>query len=154
MDMEQLFKKLPRDLQWEILSVFVGTHVVRNGKLRRKLTYSTSQDGTLLRQVGDELLPVINGLRVRQHYDWNYDRDDNIRWHVRWVDHPPIKFYEDNISGDTIYGYKVLIDTFPLWELHHPNYKVENSVFLPPFVKHDFPSYPHTNKKRRLPLPR
>ena len=35
--MDQLFKALPRDLQWEVLADFVGTHVVRNGKLLRKL---------------------------------------------------------------------------------------------------------------------
>ena len=35
--MDELFKALPRDLQWEILSEFVGTHVVRNGKLMRKM---------------------------------------------------------------------------------------------------------------------
>jgi hypothetical protein len=35
--MDQLFKALPRDLQWEILVDFVGTHTVRNGKLMRKL---------------------------------------------------------------------------------------------------------------------
>ena len=38
MNMDKLFKALPRDLQWEILSEFVGTHVVRNGKLMRKMT--------------------------------------------------------------------------------------------------------------------
>jgi hypothetical protein len=36
--MDQLFKALPRDLQWEILTEFVGTHTVRNGKLLRKIT--------------------------------------------------------------------------------------------------------------------
>ena len=36
--MDQLFKALPEVLQWEILSEFVGTHVVRYKKLRRKFT--------------------------------------------------------------------------------------------------------------------
>ena len=36
--MDNLFKALPSDLQWEILQDFVGTHVVRNGKLMRKMT--------------------------------------------------------------------------------------------------------------------
>ena len=39
--MDNLFLKLPRDLQWEILTEFVGTHVVRNGKLMRKLPTMT-----------------------------------------------------------------------------------------------------------------
>ena len=37
--MDSLFKALPRDLQWEILENFVGTHIVRNGRLRRKLIF-------------------------------------------------------------------------------------------------------------------
>jgi hypothetical protein len=37
MSIDQLFNALPRDLQWEILSEFVGTHAVRKGKLMRKL---------------------------------------------------------------------------------------------------------------------
>jgi hypothetical protein len=35
--MEKLFRSLPTELQWEILCVFVGSHVVRNNKLRRRL---------------------------------------------------------------------------------------------------------------------
>jgi hypothetical protein len=37
--MDKLFKSLPTELQWEIMEKFVGTHVVRNGKLRRKLRH-------------------------------------------------------------------------------------------------------------------
>ena len=37
MDMNQLFMALPSDLQYEVLAEFVGTHVVRKGKLLRKL---------------------------------------------------------------------------------------------------------------------
>jgi hypothetical protein len=36
--MEKLFRNLPTDLQWHVLQNFVGTPVVRNGKLLRKLT--------------------------------------------------------------------------------------------------------------------
>lgn len=35
--MDQLFMALPCDLQWEVLSKFVGSHAVRNGRLKRKL---------------------------------------------------------------------------------------------------------------------
>ena len=34
--MDQLFKALPQDLQWEVLTEFTGTHSVRNGKLIKK----------------------------------------------------------------------------------------------------------------------
>lgn len=39
MNIAQLFKALPRDLQWEVLCNFVGSHSVRKGKLIRKLVF-------------------------------------------------------------------------------------------------------------------
>jgi len=39
MSMDQLFKALPRDLQWEILSEYVGSHSVRKGKLMTKMVF-------------------------------------------------------------------------------------------------------------------
>ena len=36
MEMEQLLKALPRDLQWHILAEFVGSHAVRKGRLMKK----------------------------------------------------------------------------------------------------------------------
>lgn len=148
--MEKLFKNLPRDLQWHVLQNFVGTHVVRNGKLLRKLAYYTDHDGSLMRRVGNESLLVVNGVKqARRPHDWRYDRDENIRYHIRITDDYPIRFYEDVISGDTIYGYNRLYDDFyPVWELHFPTYKVGDAVVaLPSFVKKVYPSYPYTNKK-------
>ena len=37
MNMDKLFKALPRDLQWEVLTVFVGSHAVRKGQLIQKI---------------------------------------------------------------------------------------------------------------------
>ena len=148
---DQLFIKLPRDLQWEVLADFIGTHVVRNGKLRRKIAYFTAQDGSLTRQLTDNtLLPVVNGLRVREHYDWDYHRPENIRWHIRLIGNIQMKFYEDDKSGDTIYGYSILKDDYyPVWELHFPTYKVNVPTLLFPFMKTMYPSYPHTDKKKK-----
>ena len=39
MSMEKLFKDLPRDLQWEILTEFVGSHSVRKGKIIQKIVF-------------------------------------------------------------------------------------------------------------------
>lgn len=39
--MDQLFKALPRDLQWHILVYFVGSHSVRKGKLMKKLEFGS-----------------------------------------------------------------------------------------------------------------
>lgn len=41
MDIEQLFKALPRDLQWFILVEFVGSHSVRKGKLIKKMVFGS-----------------------------------------------------------------------------------------------------------------
>ena len=147
--MEKLFRNLPTDLQWHVLQNFVGTHVVRNGKLLRKLTYYTAHDGSLMRQVGNESLLVVNGMKQRRRpHDWSYDKDENIRYHIRLRDLPTIRFYEDNISGDTIYGYNKMYEgIYPVWELHFPTYKVADELVLPSFVKKVYPSYPYTNKK-------
>ena len=56
MTTDELFIKLPRDLQWEILETFVGTHIVRNGKLMRKMT------GRIQAQLLDKM-PMVFGSR-------------------------------------------------------------------------------------------
>ena len=137
--MDQLFKALPRDLQWEVLTEFTGTHVVRYGKLMRKIAYNHD-------------LPVK---RVRQRLSWLYDRHDDIQHYVRFNTDTQMKFCEDAVSGETIYCYRKVIDDLPLWELQFTALpRAEDSVTLPPFEKHTYPSYPYTAKKRRIPLTR
>ena len=154
MDMDQLFKALPRDLQWEVLTEFTGTHTVRKGKLRRKIVYSMV-GGKLMRQLEDNtFIPVVHGLKVRQRLAWLYDPHDNIQHYVRFYIDTQMKFCEDAITGETIYCYRKVIDDLPLWELQFRTTRAEDAVTLPPFIKHDCPSYPHTDKKRKIPLPR
>jgi hypothetical protein len=141
MNMDKLFKALPRDLQWEVLSEFVGTHVVRNGKLIRKIAHTIGGG-------------VVTGQRVRQRLSWLYDRHDNIQHYVRFYTNEQMKFCEDAITGDTIYCYRKIIDDLPLWEVQFTSPRAEDTITLPPFVKHTYPSYPYTNKKRRIPLTR
>lgn len=136
MNMDKLFKALPRDLQWEVLTEFVGTHVVRNGKLIRKIVYNHT-------------LPAKS---VRQRLSWLYDRHDNLQHYVRFYKDTQMKFCEDAITGDTIYCYRKVIDDLPLWEIQFTPPRAEDAITLPPFVKHTYPSYPYTEKKRRIPL--
>ena len=140
MNMYKLFKALPRDLQWEVLTEFVGTHVVRGGKLMRKISRKISYN---------HVLPVK---RVRQYHFWLYDRYDNIQQHVRFYDDTPMKFCEDAHSGETIYCYRKIIEDIVLWEIQFTTPRAEDAITLPPFVKHTYPSYPYTAKKRRIPL--
>lgn len=139
MNMEQLFRNLPTDLQWEVLAEFVGTHVVRNGKLRRKMSYTMG----LMRQ------------RVRTCLSWLPDRQLEARpRYIRFttlISHP-VQFCDDGITGDTIFCYRKIVDYHTLWEVHYPLPRAEDAITLPPFVKHAYPSYPYTDKKRRIPL--
>jgi hypothetical protein len=151
--MDKLFNALPRDLQWEVLTEFLGTHVVRYGKLMRKIVYTTTPDGSISRQTGNTYFPVVSGTRVRQRLSWLYDRHDNIQHYIRFYSDTPMKFCEDAISGETIYCYRKVIDDLPLWELQFTPVR-DTATTLPPFVKNVYPSYPHTDKKRRIPLVR
>jgi len=155
--MDLLFKALPRDLQWEILSEFVGTHVVRNGKLMRKIVY-VMMNGKLMRQLEDtKVLPIINPIRVRQRLEWMNDlvidaRPKYIRFTT--LNQQMIKFCDDGITRDTIFCYRKIVDNHRLWEVQYPTPRAGDAVTLPPFVKHTFMAYEHTNKKRRIPLVR
>jgi hypothetical protein len=155
--MEQLFKALPRDLQWEVLTEFVGTHVVRKGKLRRKIVYGMI-NGKVVRQLEDTtVLPVITIIRVRQRLGWLFDIPEIARpQHIRFttLGNRQMQFCYDGVSGDTIFGYRKIVDYHTLWEMQYPATRTEDTVTLPRFVKHEYPSYPFTNKKRRIPLGR
>ena len=157
MNMWQLFKALPRDLQWEILSEFVGTHVVRNGKLMRKIIY-VMMNGRLMRQLEDnKVLPIINTIRLRHRLAWLNElvidaRPKYIRFNT--LNQQMIKFCHDGITGDTIFCYRKIVDNQRLWEVQYPTFRAEDAISLPPFVKHESPSYPYTNKKRRISLVR
>jgi len=153
--MDLLFKALPRDLQWEILTEFVGTHAVRNGKLMRKIVYiKTASDDINGRQMAyNKVLPIINPVRVRQRLSWLHDRDDVGAQYVRFFTDTKMKFCEDTITGNTIFCYRKVRDYTVLWKADFTHRTVDD-VILAPFVKHSYPSYEYTNKKRRIPLVR
>jgi hypothetical protein len=152
--MEQIFKALPRDLQWEILSVFVGTHVVRNGKLMRKMTGETQM--RLLNTMRN-----MGGLYIKQHIylipirSWLAYDGTNAQCQIcgRWCICFNTKFLllakhnmyvylftkTDNKCDIMSYRYLIFNRDYLV--------TIDNSVVLQPFVKHDYPSYPYTNKK-------
>ena len=155
MDMDQLFKALPCDLQWEVLSEFVGTHAVRKGKLRRKIVYGMA-GGKLMRQLDNNtFIPVVNGLKGRQRLAWLFDIPEVARpQYIRFttLGNRQMQFCYDGVSGDTIFGYRKTVDFHTLWEMQYPVTRVEDIVTIPHFTQNVYPSYPHTNKKRRIPL--
>ena len=142
-NMDQLFKKLPRDLQWKILVEFLGTHVVRNGKLMRKIVF-TIRDGVTVRHIGrDDYLPVVNPTRIRETLSWLYksrhgDPDygdprpfyipfyipffsgENFDPYAYTEKRGQMKFYADARTGETLYGYRKVIGCQLLWVIYSP----------------------------------
>ena len=143
--MDQLFKALPSDLQWEILSDFVGTHVVRNGKLMRKMSVEIQKElarkipgGIWIKQLPlyvpfgkwiaydgicfNTKVALKRGFKmdIHLHEDWN-NRE------ITYI------YYRHNASSDT---YK---------------YFLEDEHIISNFIKHDYLSYPYTDKKMGRP---
>ena len=139
--MDELFKALPRDLQWEILSDFVGTHVVRNGKLMRKMT------GNIQSELADKMRNDCDSrlyLKIKPSFKpagkcFTYN---NITFSNKFLlfRRDGMTIYLCMISkSDMSYMYNTLAGCFII--------PIDGSVILPPFLKHEYPSYPFTNKK-------
>lgn len=150
MNMDQLFIALPSDLQWEILSEFVGTHMVRKGKLMRKMVFDARH----------QMIKYMSRIQILPNrITANYVGPLSF---VQLKNGSKITCYRDLQSVDIKYNY-----TRPSVSYSFHNYGTrrelftgstyvytpqENSVVLTPFEKHDYPSYPYTNKKRKFPL--
>ena len=142
MSMNQLFKALPRDLQWEVLTEFAGTHVVRNGKLIKKIVFDERHQMLMERP------------SIRKEIGIDYDT--SFFWAETAVimsNERYLAFGEGSGSGRLAYGFRKIVpgddDNRP-W--HGVNMKItymDDSVALPPFVKHFYPSYEDTDKKKK-----
>jgi len=149
----KLFKALPRDLQWEILETFIGTHVVRNGKLMRKLT--TTPYKTLKNVIA----------HINPKMPWFYSKYGTISVPpvtpcflsetVRIVSYVILSsggrlmYCEGTVKRNMSYiVYRTatkIVDDREIWD--DERFIIDDSVILEPFEKHDYPSYPYTNKK-------
>ena len=142
---EQLFKSLPRDLQWEILTDVLGTHVVRRGRLMRRL------DGGVQRKLLDSMpqkptrigRPLHLGLKSSaiegtdgnqwtKHFDGLGLRESQGLQGSR-----SLSVIEDS-EGNPSYRYVSRIVGKDDVDIITP---IDNSIVLAPFVKHDYPSY-------------
>jgi len=182
--LDEVFKKLPRDLQWEILVEFVGGYVIRNNRLRRLMS------GEIQRQMMENNFE-INELSLRRlwakpfvkypisgwdsqwaHYEsipqnrttWskrgkeysyrsNGDLfDDDDPEHLRSIASAEfsrqdvgVVLFESKNDGKLSYGYNS-------WSREWYITEIDDSVVLPPYEKHVYPSYPYTNKKLGRPV--
>jgi hypothetical protein len=154
MNLDKLFNALPRDLQWEILTEFVGTHVVRNGKLIRKMT------GEIQAQLLKNM-PMIFGMRTIKLCIKNKPIQQNgnicdphtnlcIRSFVN-LGGPRFRLLcvgENLDTGELFYRY--IID--PIGDKNRIVIitPIDNSIVLPPFSKNNYPSYEYTDKKQGI----
>ena len=141
MNMDQLFRALPRDLQWEVLVEFVGTHSVRKGKLRRKLV------------LGYPFRMVKNMPRIQKvAFPYNLDYDHEIAFVSMPSSGRRIRCWQNaDRSSDVSYTYSRPNDSSMIYNygsIITDVYPVE-SVPLPPFEKHSYPSYEYTKKKNK-----
>ena len=143
--------KLPTDLQWEILTEFLGTHVVRNNKLIRRM------DG----EIQNKLIEYAKQNYLFDHpkcclkqkpYHFVYG---NTPWYwQRAYDHPDYKVTEVSLyKNETVFALVENIQTGESWHSYYSSSNnmytcpIDDSVILLPYVKHYYPSYPYTNKK-------
>jgi hypothetical protein len=142
MNMDQLFRALPRDLQWEVLTEFTGTHTVRKGKLRRKMVFDAKhqmvQDMPRIQTiVSPGYTQAIT--RVELSYGQGitcFQSPNGKDTYYMFVSNRPYDPTRSYLRG------KFITKVLP----------PESSVDLPPFVKHSYPSYEHTDKKKKKKL--
>jgi hypothetical protein len=139
--MYQLFLLLPQDLQWLILSEFVGSHAVRKGKLIKRI-------------VVDDRHQMIRDIpRITRCYIWVYIQNFNATDDVQLRGGSQLMFCEDPKTGEMGYLFrKRKIRTHSREERSYElTYTaINNSVTLSPFEKHSYPSYEYTDKKKAL----
>jgi len=146
MNMDQLFRALPRDLQWEVLTEFTGTHTVRKGQLRRKMVLDDAKH----KMVQD--MPRIQTIVSPVGYSYTQEIT-----YVKLSGGREISCYQSPNGKDTYYMFVSNRPYDPNRSYHCGKFITsflppENSVDLPPFVKHSYPSYEHTDKKKKKKL--
>jgi len=137
MNVDQLFRALPRDLQWEVLTEFTGTHTVRKGKLMRKIVFNDRhqmiKDMHRIQTIVHGITQVeLSGGRKISCYQSPNGKDT----YYMFINNRPYDPTRSYHCG------KIITSVLP----------PENSIDLPPFVKHSYPSYEHTDKKKKKKL--
>jgi hypothetical protein len=137
--MFQLFHALPRDLQWEVLSLFVGSHSVRKGKLISKIVRDT---GAI------RLIP-----RVRTCHIYLYNREYKAKTYACMIDGSQLMYCEDPVTGEAGYTHRRPVrrthqGESRSYDCQYTPLTISQDV-LPPYVKNIYPSYQDTDKKKK-----
>lgn len=139
--MFQLFHALPRDLQWEVLSVFVGSHSVRKGMLIRKIV----RDDRRFQMMEDMA-------KVRTCHIYLYQKNYHAKTMVCFYNGNQLLYCENPVSGEQGYNFRKRITRNYSWEpksyaLHYTPMAVSKNV-PPPYVKNTYTSYLDTDRKK------
>ena len=172
---DQVFMRLPRALQWEILVDFVGGYAVRYNRLRRLMS-GDLQEQIMEHNFGLNRLSLCNlwakplvesplpcnllmyALNHRNGEVFSF-RSDGQPWHddgdperLRAVASAEfshrdtfVVLFASKETGQLSYGYKSQSRQWYITE-------VNDSVTLLPYEKRVYPSYPYTNKKLGRPV--
>jgi hypothetical protein len=145
--MWQLFRHLPRDLRWEVLAEFVGSHAVRKGKLIKKMVFDARHTA------------VQNVQLIRECNIWLYTNDFKAKTIVYMGEGSQMMYCEDPKSGVANILFRkrnIRTHSRETKSYGHHYTPMNNSVTLPPFEKHSYPSYEYTDKKKetRRPTPK
>ena len=139
--MDQLFRALPRDLQWEILSEFVGSHSVRNGKLIRKLIFDEKIH---------QILQKIPRIQMMSKNWYPPEVADMFPHSV--VNGTQLSFTMHPELGLGLNGYLFISNTIKS-DKERKYYWVSQNRWgtqeTDPYKKHTYPSYPDTDKKKK-----
>jgi len=140
MNMEQLFRALPRDLQWEVL-VFAGTHAVRKGKLIKKMVFGARHQ------------MVQDIVRIQDCYIGQYIQAFNTKSFVQLPNGSQLMFCECPYTGYMGYKFRQVLKRECSWMPKAYGLQYTSLTYtapLPPFEKHVYPSYPFTDKKKAM----
>ena len=139
--MWQLFLTLPRDIQWEVLTEFVGSHAVRKGKLIKRI-------------VVDNRHQMIKKLpRINRCFIWLYIQQFNATDDVQLWGGSQLMFCKNPKTGEMGYVFrkrKIRTHSSEEKSYEHIYTSMNDSVTLPPFEKHSYPSYENTDKKKGI----
>ena len=146
MNMCQLFNKLPRDIQWEILTEFVGSHAVRNGKLMKRIVFDERH----------QMLQKIPLIRMPKNRYPREVADMFPNSYVEFSNGTQLFFTTHPEYGIGLQGYLFISNTIrsdiPSMKLREEYWVSQNRWYCDgdaPFEKHSYPSYPDTEKKKK-----
>lgn len=154
--MDNMFKALPQALQWEVLIEFVGTHVVRGGKLMRKIVLTNVLGNTFRRISDNETIgvPVAELVRERKQLPMLLRESPSRPKYLRLVgsQNKAMAFFRDQYTDETVYLHRLMMNHIMLYEVKYLVPREEDSAVLPLYTRAEYPSYPYTNKKRKIAL--